>query len=94
MSKDYGSNMEQILANALEPVHAPASLWYRVDAELRERNPEPRRTLARLGLAFGVMLVAVVSVGWYFDRPTQQIAPVNRPAQVVRSHNSCVMCHV
>jgi hypothetical protein len=94
MSKKCRSNMEQILATALEPVHAPASLWYRVNAGLHDRKLAPPRTVARLGLAFGVMLVAVVSVGWYLDRPALQSAPANRPAQVVRSHNSCVMCHV
>lgn len=90
----YESGLERALADGLEPVNAPESLWYRVDAELSGRQAASWRRFGRLALAFGVVLVGVISVGWYLDRPTPQSPSANRPAQVVRSHNSCVMCHV
>ena len=100
MSERYASELERVLADGLGPARAPASLWYRVDAELAGRQSGKKsgsrvfQRPARLALAFGVMLVAVVSVGWYLDRPTPEGASSNRPAQFVRGHNSCVMCHV
>jgi hypothetical protein len=49
---------------------------------------------ARLALAFAVMLVAVVSVGWYLDRPAQPGSSVSRPLQLTRGEHSCLQCHV
>ncbi len=83
------SEMKQALADALQPASAPESLWYRVDAELA-RAPTPRRGMPRLALAFAVLLVAVVSVGWYLDKP----APAVQPAQIVRGEHACALCHV
>jgi hypothetical protein len=93
MSERYGSALERALADGLEPVRAPASLWYRVDAELAG----PRRArwgMSRLALAFGVLLVAVVSVGWYLERPVQPGSANPRPAQISRGEHACVLCHV
>jgi hypothetical protein len=92
MSERYASELERALADGLEPVAAPASLWYRVDAELSGRRR--RRAFPRFALALGVMLVAVVSMGWYLDRPAPAGASSNRPVQVVRGEHSCVRCHV
>ena len=94
MAETSTSALERGLAEGLVPVRAPESLWYRVDAELAGRRPVARRGLPRLALAFAVMLVAVVSVGWYFDRPASPGTAGTRPAQIVRGGHSCGMCHV
>jgi hypothetical protein len=94
MSNQSGGNLEFALQEALEPVRAPESLWYRVDADISARRPAPRRTMSRLVLAFGVLTVAVVSMGWYLDRPNPQVSPATRPMQISRGEHTCVMCHV
>jgi hypothetical protein len=94
MSESDGSTLEQYLSASLEPVCAPASLWYRVDAELAGRPPVARRRMPRLALAFGVVLVALVSVGWYIDRP-MPTGPSRTPSiQLSRGEHSCSLCHV
>ena len=94
MSERFGGSLDSVLTEALEPVRAPESLWYRVDAQIAARRRVPRRTMSRLALAFGVLLVGVVSVGWYLDRPSPQTSPTVRPTQISRGEHSCVMCHV
>jgi hypothetical protein len=94
MSERFGGSLESVLTEALEPVRAPESLWYRVNADIAARRPAPRRSMSRLALAFGVMLVAVVSVGWILDRPNPQVSPAARPMQISRGEHSCVLCHV
>ena len=94
MSKELAGGLEQVLAESLEPAHAPASLWYRVDAELTARRAPVRHSMMRLALSFGVLLVAVVSVGWYLDRPSPPDPSGNRPTVVSKGQHSCTMCHV
>ena len=66
MSERFTNEMQRELASCLEPVCAPASLWYRVDAELTA-PPARGRSIPRLALVAGLLLVAAVAAGWYFD---------------------------
>jgi len=75
-------------------VRAPESLWYRVDAELAGPRPVARRRMPRLALAFGMFLVALVSVGWYLDRPVPTAPSRTPPVQLSRGEHSCGLCHV
>ncbi len=68
------SEEERAFREVLQPARAPESLWFRVEAELAA--PPANRTMSRLALVFGVMLVAVVSVAGYLDKP--QKAPGRR----------------
>ena len=94
MQDRYADGLERALADGLEPASAPESLWYRVDQQLEARSPASKRGMSRLALAFGVLLVGVVSVGWYLDKPVSQPGPQTRPAQVSRGEHACVLCHV
>ena len=94
MCERIAGELEYALSEALEPARAPESLWYRVDRELTPRPAAPRHTMSRLVLAFGMLVIAVISVGWYLDRPVPQAAPAARPAQISRGEHSCVLCHV
>ena len=82
--------MERELASSLEPVRAPESLWYRVDAELRTPLPAPGRSLPRLAFVFSLLLVAAVSAGWYFERPVSAVQPA--PSRAAGQH-ACIACH-
>ena len=88
MSERFVSDLERNLASSLEPVRAPESLWYRVDAELSAPRPERGFSLSRLALACALVLVSVVSAGWYFDRPSP-----TRATPVTRGQHTCVVCH-
>ena len=104
MSERCSSDLERVLVDHLQPVRAPESLWYRVEAELRAPRPARGIALSRLALVFGLLLVSAVSVGWYLDRPGERpnslvvqqprAAEIQRaqPAQGSRQH-ACVVCH-
>jgi len=90
MSEPLTNHMQRELASFLEPVRAPESLWYRVDAELRAPRSAPRRSLPRLALVFSLLLVAGVSAGWYFERPVSAVQPT--PSRAAGQH-ACIACH-
>lgn len=103
MSERFANDLERELASCLEPVRAPESLWYRVNAELSVPRPVRGYSLPRLALAFGLLLVATVSVGWYFDGRGRELRPVPQGAhrlEVGRApspgtgQHACVVCHV
>src|SRR5690242_15626956 len=63
MSERISPAWERELISVLEPVTAPASLWYRVDAALD--RPAPRRRRApRLAFAL-LLIVAAAGAGWF-----------------------------
>lgn len=88
MSERLANDLERELVSCLEPLRAPASLWYRVDAELSAARPARGHSLPRLALVFGLLLVSAVAAGWYFDRPT-----ATRSTPATRSQHACVVCH-
>jgi hypothetical protein len=103
MSERFANDLERELASCLEPLRAPASLWYRVDSALEAPRPARWHSLPRLALAFGLLLVATVSVGWYFDGRGRELPPVPQGAHRVQvgrapapgsSQHACVVCHV
>ena len=91
MSERFASDLERELASGLGPVRPPESLWYRVDAELAAASERRRRPMPRVLLAFGVLVVAMISVGWYLDGPAPRAAV--RPVQGNQTQHACVVCH-
>ena len=88
MSERFANDLERELASCLEPVHAPRSLWDRVEAEISAPRQARGHSLPRLALVFGLLLVSAVSVGWYFERPA-----ATRATPGTRSQHACIVCH-
>ena len=85
------SELEQKLTLCLDPVRAPESVWYRVEAELFP--PAPRRR-SILRPALGVLMAVLICAGaWSIGSRTSSSLPAK--ASTVRANNghACVVCH-
>jgi hypothetical protein len=84
---------ERLLTSCLEPVRAPESLWYRVEAELFPA-PSPPRSILRLALSL-LLAVVVCAAAWSIGRRTPSLAMAalqlhreNQPAVALRAPDS------
>jgi hypothetical protein len=85
------SELDRELTLCLEPVRAPESVWYRVEAEL---FPAPRRPRSILRPALGLLMAAVICVvAWSIGSRTPPVRPSKASALPDNSRHACMVCH-
>jgi len=67
MSESYVTEFERLLADGLEPVRAPESVWYRVEAILNQPVGR-RKRLPHVAWAIGLLAAACLCAIWFLPR--------------------------
>src|SRR5260370_6188130 len=74
MSESYVTEFERLLEVSLEPVRAPESVWYRVEATL-DAGVGRRKRLPHLALPAGLLAAAAcLGIAWFLPRPASRLA--------------------
>ena len=86
------SELEQELTACLEPVRAPASVWYRVEAELFPA-PSPGRSVLRPALGV-VLALLICAAAWSIGNRTTTSPRAKVSSTPVNAAHACLVCHV